>query len=138
MTRQTFEPNAWSEAFRGSFTPVQKAQKEGLKALERLVKFQHAVADQCLQNSFAQAQVALSSRDPSEIMSRQAELRAEFIQWLSSRALELTAPASEAPRESPGPGGENTGPSESAEPQETEESSTPRGQRPRQRRNRAR
>jgi phasin family protein len=95
MTAPAMDPNAWTEAFRETLAPVCKAQQEGLKALERFAKFQYAVAGDYLQTSLAQAQVALSSKNPAEFLSKQADLGTRFGQKISARAHELANLASE-------------------------------------------
>jgi hypothetical protein len=136
MTKNTFEPDVWTQtqAWRETFMPVHRAQQEGLKALERLMRFQYSVAGEYLQNSLAQAQAALSSSTPSEFLSKQAELRTRFEQWLSSRAQELTTLASETQREFTQSAGEATSPSESAGPEGEEPGSSAHGRRRRERR----
>jgi hypothetical protein len=98
MTQRVVDTSAWTQALHETFAPVQRAQQEGLKALERLTKFQYSVASDYLQTGLAQAQAAFSSRTPSEFLSKQAELGTHFGACVSARVHELAAFASETQR----------------------------------------
>jgi len=122
MTERAFDPNVWTEALRETFVPVQRAQREALKALERFTKLQSAVAGDYLQSGLAQVQAALSSRNPSEFLSKQADLGTELGKRISARARELATLASEAQQELTQFGGETTSQSASVDPHATEAS----------------
>lgn len=89
MTDRTFDPNAWLDAYRDTFAPMYKAQQEGLKTLERLARFNYAVAGDYLDSGLAQAQAAVAAKTPAELMSRQAEIGTRFGEKLYGRVQEL-------------------------------------------------
>jgi hypothetical protein len=136
MTKPTFDPFVWTEALRETFAPVHRAQQEGLKALERFTKFQYAVAGDYLQTGLAQAQAALSSRNPSEFLSKQADLGTHFGRKFSERAQELASLASETEKEFTQFGSDTTNQAAFADPQ-AEGAGGARARRRRERRTRA-
>ena len=96
MTDQTFDPNALLETYRNALAPALHAQQEGLKALDRLARYQYAVAGDYLEWSLAQAQALLGAKSPSEIAAKQSELGAKISEQLRGRVQELNAIAGEA------------------------------------------
>ena len=70
----TFDPNTLFEQYRKALTPATKAQEESLKTIERLGRYQYAVAGDCLHWALAQAKTAVTVQTPAEFVSRQIEL----------------------------------------------------------------
>ena len=95
MTDRPFDPNTWLDSFRDSFASVHKAQQEGFKAIERMARFQYAVAGDYLEAGIAQTQAALSAKTPVELLAKQAEVGTQLGEKLRSRAQEFSTLASE-------------------------------------------
>lgn len=96
MSERTFDPTTWFDNFRETFASVQKAQQESFKAIERLARFQYAVAGDYLEAGIAQTQVALNAKTPVELMAKQADLGKQLGEKLRTRAEEFSSLASEA------------------------------------------
>lgn len=96
MTDQTFDPNALLETYRNALAPALHAQQEGLKALDRLARYQYAVAGDYLEWSLSQAQALLGAKTPAEIVAKQSELGSKISEQLRGRVQELNTIASEA------------------------------------------
>jgi hypothetical protein len=96
MAERAYDPNAWMDAYRESFAPMYKAQQEGLKTLERLARFQHAVLGDYIDSGISHAQAALTARNPLDLMVRQVELGSQLGDKLRSRAQEFSTLATEA------------------------------------------
>lgn len=90
MTDQTFDPNALLETYRNALAPALHAQQEGLKALDRLARYQYAVAGDYMEWSLSQAQAVLAAKSPVEFAAKQAELGSKIGEQLRGRAQELT------------------------------------------------
>ena len=90
MTDHTFDPTAMIETYRNAFAPALHAQHEGLKALERMARFQYAVAGDYMEWSLSQAQAVLAAKSPVEFAAKQAELGSKIGEQLRGRAQELT------------------------------------------------
>ena len=69
MSDSTFDPKAIFEAYRNAFAPALKAQQEGVKAVDRLGRYQYAVAGDYLEWSLAQAKAALAAQTPAEFVT---------------------------------------------------------------------
>jgi hypothetical protein len=95
MTDRTFDLNTWLDAYRESFSSVQKAQEQGLKAVERFARFQYAVAGDYLDAGIAQAQATLVAKTPADLISKQTELTTHLGEKLRARAQEFATIASE-------------------------------------------
>ena len=95
MTDRTFDPNTWLEAYRDSFASVQKAQEQGFKAVERVARFQYAVAGDWLEAGIAYTQATLAVKTPAELLTKQTELNARLGDKLRARAQEFATIASE-------------------------------------------
>lgn len=95
MTDRTFDPSSWLDAYRESFASVQKAQQQGLKAIERFARFQYAVSGDYLEAGLASTQAALSVKTPAELIAKQTELNAVLGEKLRARAQEFATIASE-------------------------------------------
>jgi hypothetical protein len=96
MNDRAFDPNAWFEAYRDAFGPVYKAQQEGLKTLERLARFNYAVAGDYLDTGLAQAEAAVSAKSPTELVGRGAELGTRLGEKLCGRVQEFVSIATDA------------------------------------------
>ena len=90
MTDRNFDPSAMFETYRNAFAPVFHAQHEGLKALERMARYQYAVAGDYMEWSLAQAQAFLAAKSPVEFAAKQAELSSKIGEQLRGRVQELT------------------------------------------------
>ena len=93
---RNFDANAMLETYRNAFAPALQAQKAGLKALERLARFQYAVAGDYMDWSLTNAHALLAAKNPSELVTKQAELGTKIGEQLRGRVQELTAIASES------------------------------------------
>ena len=96
MTDQTFDPNALLETYRNALAPALHAQQEGLKALDRLARYQYAVAGDYLEWSLSQAQALLGAKTPAEIVAKQSELGSKISEQLRGRVQEFSTIAGEA------------------------------------------
>jgi hypothetical protein len=95
MSERTFDPNTWLDSFRETFASVHKAQQEGFKTIERMARFQYAVAGDYLEAGIAQTQAALIAKTPVELLAKQTEVGAQLGEKLKSRAQEFSTLASE-------------------------------------------
>ena len=89
MTDTTYDPKTIFETYKNAFAPVLKVQQEGLKALDRVGRYQHAVAGDYLEWSLAQAKAAVGAQTPAEFISRQVELSTALSERLRARAQEF-------------------------------------------------
>jgi phasin family protein len=96
MSDTTFDPKAIFETYRNAFAPTLKAQQEGVKAIDRLGRYQYAVAGDYLEWSLAQAKAALAAQSPTEFVSKQVELTTALSEKLRARAQEFVTLATEA------------------------------------------
>jgi hypothetical protein len=96
MTESTFDPKSILETYRSAFAPVIKAQQEGVNALDRVGRYQYAVAGDYLEWSLAQAKLALGAQTPADFFTKQVELTTALSEKLRARAQEFTALATEA------------------------------------------
>ncbi len=90
MTDQTFDPNALLETYRNALAPALHAQQEGLKALERMARYQYAVAGDYMEWSLSQAQAFVAAKSPVEFAAKQAELGSNIGEQLRGRVQELS------------------------------------------------
>jgi phasin family protein len=95
MTDRTFDLNTWLDAYRESFSSVQKAQEQGFKAVERFARFQYAVAGDYLEAGIAHTQAALAAKTPADLIAKQTELNANLGEKLRARAQEFATIATE-------------------------------------------
>jgi hypothetical protein len=95
MSERTFDPDTWLDSFRETFASVHKAQQEGFKAIERMARFQYAVAGDYLEAGIAQTQAALTAKTPVELLAKQTEVGTQLGEKLKSRAQEFSTLASE-------------------------------------------
>jgi phasin family protein len=96
MTDSFFDPKAIFEAYRNAFAPVLKAQQEGIKAMDRLGRYQYALAGDYLEWSLAHAKAAVGAQTPAEFVSKQVELATALSEKLRTRAQEFVTLATDA------------------------------------------
>src|SRR6202142_3486197 len=96
MSDLTFDPKTILETYRSAFAPVLKAQQEGVKVLDRVGRYQYAVAGDYLEWSLAQAKLALAAQTPADFFSKQVELTTALSEKLRARAEEFATLATEA------------------------------------------
>jgi phasin family protein len=96
MTNSIFDPKTIFENYRTAFAPVLKAQQEGVKALERLGRYQYAVAGDYLEWILTQAKATVGTTSPTEFFAKQTELGSALSEKLRNRGQELATIASEA------------------------------------------
>ena len=96
MTDTTFDPKSIFETYRNAFAPALKAQQEGGKALDRVGRYQYAVAGDYLEWSLAQAKAALAAQTPADFVSKQVELTTALSEKLRARAQEFVTLATDA------------------------------------------
>jgi len=96
MSDSTFDPKAIFETYRNALAPTLKAQQDGMKALDRVGRYQYAVAGDYLEWSLAQANAAISAQSPTEFVSKQVELTTALSEKLRARAQEFVTLATDA------------------------------------------
>ncbi len=96
MTDTTFDPKTIFETYRNAFAPALKAQQESVKALDRVGRYQYAVAGDYLEWSLAQAKAALAAQTPTDFVSKQVELTTALSEKLRARAQEFVNLATDA------------------------------------------
>src|ERR1700676_4837477 len=89
MSDSTFDPKSIFEAYRNAFAPALKAQQEGIKAIDRVGRYQYAVAGDYMEWSLAQAKAALGAQSPAEFVSKQVELTTALSEKLRARVQEF-------------------------------------------------
>ena len=95
MSPSIFDPKTIFENYRAAFAPVLKAQQEGVKALERVGRYQYAVAGDYLEWILTQAKATLGTTSPTEFFAKQTELASALSEKLRARGQELATIASE-------------------------------------------
>jgi Phasin protein len=96
MNDSTFDPKTILESYRTAFAPVLKSQQEGVKVLDRVGRYQYAVAGDYLEWSLAQAKAALNSQTPADFVSKQVELTTALSEKLRARAQEFVTLATDS------------------------------------------
>ena len=96
MTDTTFDPKTILETYRNAFAPALKVQQEGVKVIDRVGRYQYAVAGDYLEWSLAQAKLALSAQLPADFVTKQVELTTALSEKLRARAQEFATLASES------------------------------------------
>ena len=96
MTDTTFDPKTIFETYKNAFAPALKVQQEGLKALDRVGRYQHAVAGDYLEWSLAQAKAAVGAQTPADFISKQVELTTALSERLRARTQEFVKLAAES------------------------------------------
>src|ERR1039457_5643937 len=89
MNATTFDSNTIFEAYRNALMPTLKAQQEGFKAIDRVGRYQYAVAGDYMEWSLAQAKAALGAQSPAEFVSKQIELSTALSEKLRARVQEF-------------------------------------------------
>ena len=95
MTDKNFDVNAIFDIYRDAFAPVLRAQQEGFKTLERLARYQFAVAGDYLDWSLAHAGAAVSTKSVADLAGQQTELNSRLGDKLRSRVEEFSKIATE-------------------------------------------
>jgi hypothetical protein len=95
MTDKTFDLSAMFNAYKDAFAPVLKAQQEGLKTVERLARYQFAVAGDYLDWSLAQANAAVNTKSVTELVGQATDLNSRLSDKLRARTDEFTQIATE-------------------------------------------
>jgi phasin family protein len=90
-----FDASSIIEAYRNAFAPALKAQQEGIQALDRLSRYQYAVAGDYLDWSIAHAKTVVGAQSPTEIVSKQVELATALSEKLRARAQEFVTLATD-------------------------------------------
>lgn len=96
MSDSPFDPKTIYDAYRNAFAPALKAQQESIQAIDRLGRYQFAVAGDYLEWSLAHAKAAVSAQTPTDLMSKQVELATSLSEKLRVRAQEFATLATEA------------------------------------------
>jgi hypothetical protein len=96
MSETTFDPKTIFESYKNAFAPALKVQQEGVNALDRVGRYQYAVAGDYLEWSLAQARAAVAAQTPAEFVSRQVELTTALSERLRARAQEFVKLAADA------------------------------------------
>ena len=96
MSEAPFDPKTLFETYRNAFAPALKAQQESIKAMDRLGKYQSAVAGDYLEWSVAQANAAAVAQTPTELLSKQVELATALSEKMRVRTQEFMSSATEA------------------------------------------
>src|SRR6202166_1499368 len=96
MSESTFDPKAIFETYRNAFAPALKVQQEGIKAIDRVGRYQYAVAGDYMEWSLAQAKAALAAQSPTEFVSKQMELTTALSEKLRARVQEFITLATDS------------------------------------------
>jgi phasin family protein len=96
MSDTTFDPKTILDTYRSAFAPVLKAQQEGVKVIDRVGRYQYAIAGDYLEWSLAQAKLALAAQTPADFFSKQVELTTALSEKLRARAQEFATLATDA------------------------------------------
>ncbi len=95
MRTATFDPKAMTEVYLSAIGPARKAQEQGFRSVERLARFQYAVAGDCLESGLAQMSAAIIARTPADLLATQSVLSQKFGEKLRVRAQEFAGLAAE-------------------------------------------
>jgi len=96
MTTATFDPTALLETYRSAVAPYLHAQQEGLKAFDRLARYQYALAGDYLEWSLSNAKALVNAKTPAEYFAKQSELGTKISDQLRGRVQEFSTLASDA------------------------------------------
>jgi Phasin protein len=94
--RASFDPNVWFDAYRETFAPVYRWQQDGFKTIERVARFSYSVAGDYLESGIQHAQAALAARNPSDFLTKGAEIGSRLGERICSRVQELMNITTEA------------------------------------------
>jgi hypothetical protein len=95
MTAQTFDFTKLFDTYRQAFAPVIAAQQTGLKTLERVARYQYAVAGDYLEWALSHAKASAEPRSIADTVTQQSALNTAFGEKLRARAQEFNQIASE-------------------------------------------
>jgi hypothetical protein len=95
MTQTPFDLNTLFDTYRDALAPVFLAQQEGLKSVERLARYQFAVAGDFLEWSLSQAKVSVGPKSPADLLSEQTALNTQLSAKLRARGDEFKQIATE-------------------------------------------
>lgn len=96
MSTTPFDTKTILEAYRKTFAPTTKAQQEGVQLIDRVGRYQYAVAGDYLEWSLAQVKALVSAQTPTDFMSKQTEVANALAEKLRARAQEFVTLATEA------------------------------------------
>jgi phasin family protein len=96
MTDTTFDPKTIFETYKNAFAPALKVQQQGVQALDRVGRYQYAVAGDYLEWSLAQAKAAVGAQTPADFISKQVELTTALSEKLRARAQEFAKLAADS------------------------------------------
>jgi phasin family protein len=96
MSDISFDPKNILETYKNAFAPALKVQQEGVKALDRVGRYQYAVAGDYLEWSLAQAKAAIGAQSPVDFVARQVELTTALSEKLRARAEEFVRLATDS------------------------------------------
>ena len=96
MNNTSFDPNTIIEAYRKTFAPAVKVQQEGVDVIDRVGRYQYAVAGDYLEWTLAQAKLALGAQTPTDFVSKQMELANALGEKLRARVQEFVTLATAA------------------------------------------
>lgn len=96
MTTKTLDFSALFDTYRQAFAPVIAAQQTGLKTVERLARYQFAVAGDYLDWALSYAKTSAEPKSVADLVSQQTALNTSFSDKLRARAEEFTQIASES------------------------------------------
>ena len=95
MTQPTFDFTALFDTYRQAFAPVFTAQQNSLKTLERLARYQFAIAGDYLDWSLSHAKATVEPKSVADLVGQQTALNTSFSDKLRARAEEFTQIASD-------------------------------------------
>jgi hypothetical protein len=95
MSDRGFDLNAMFDVYKDAFAPVLKAQQEGFKTVERLARYQFAVAGDYLDWSLAQVGAAVHTKSVADLVGQQTDLNTRLGDKLRARAEEFSRIATE-------------------------------------------
>lgn len=96
MSNSTFDPKTIIEASRKTYALITKAQQDGVELIDRVGRYQYAVAGDYLDWSLAQAKVVIGAQTPADFMSKRTEVANALAEKLRARAQEFVTLATEA------------------------------------------
>lgn len=96
MNTKTFDFTAMFDTYRQAFAPVIAAQQNSLKTLERLARYQFAVAGDYLEWTLSHVKTGAEPKSVADLVSQQSALNTSFSEKLRARAEEFTQIASES------------------------------------------
>jgi len=96
MINSTFDPNTILETYRNAFAPVVKAKQDSANLLDRVGRYQYAVAGDYLDWFLNLTNDAVHAASPTQFFAKQTELGSALGEKLRGRGQELAAITSEA------------------------------------------